>query len=72
MFTDEQLQDLFRYHSPEPGDPERYQKIRDAGYILAKVIVDNTPSCADQSVAIRKVREAVATANAAVALKGRV
>jgi hypothetical protein len=39
------------------------------GY-YAGVLVANTPKCADQSAAIRLVREAVMTANAAIALKG--
>jgi hypothetical protein len=36
------------------------------------VILEQTPVCGDQQAAIRKVREAVFTANSAVALKGAV
>jgi hypothetical protein len=50
---------------------ERYETIRQAGRTFASVILTNTPSCADQEAAIRKVREAVYTANAAVACEGR-
>jgi hypothetical protein len=35
------------------------------------VIVAQTPESADQSVAVRKVREAVMAANAAIACGGR-
>jgi hypothetical protein len=68
----ENLDFVFTYHKPEGDDPERYEAIRNAAKELARVIVLNTPKCADQSAAIRHVREAVMTANASIALKGRV
>lgn len=64
------LDNIFSYHAPQEGDAEKYRAIRDAGKALAVAIVNNTPPSADQSAAIRKVREAVMTANAAIALKG--
>lgn len=63
---------IFTYHPPEPGQPEKYEAIRLCGKALALAILAATPTCADQTAAIRKVREAVMTANAAVALKGAV
>lgn len=68
--TREQLENWFTYHAPQQGDPEAYGKIRKAGAQLAQAIVDNTPASADQTAAIRKVREAVMTANAARACGG--
>jgi hypothetical protein len=62
-----ELDNLFIYHAPKGDQVERYQKIRDAGKALAEVILDCTPKSADQSAAIRKVREAIMTANAAIA-----
>lgn len=61
------LDNWFTYHAPNAaaGDLVAYETIRDAGKLLAEAILDQTPSCADQSAAIRKVREAVMTANAA-------
>jgi len=38
---------------------------------LGQVIVDNTPTSADQTAAIRLLREAVMTANASIALDGK-
>lgn len=72
VMTTMNLEEIFRYHAPEPGQPEKYEAIRAAAKTFAQVIVDNTPSCADQTAAIRKLREAVMTANAAIALKGQV
>lgn len=70
--TAESIEEMFTYHAPEPGQPEKYQAIRDAAKDLARVIVENTPGCADQSASIRLLRESVMTANAAIALKGLV
>lgn len=70
-FTDPTvIESIFTYHAPKGHDPERYEAIRNAAKELARVIVANTPRCADQSAAIRLVREAVMTANASIALDG--
>lgn len=69
-YTDEKLQDIFSYHSPTGNQPEQYIKIRNAALEFAKVVIAQTPPCADQTTAIRKIREAVMTANAAIALNG--
>lgn len=68
--TQAQLDNWFTYHKPEGNDPERYLAIREAGKKLAEAIVANTPSCADQTVAVRKVREAIMVANQSIACKG--
>lgn len=69
MFTKAMIDDLFSYHAPKPGQPERYEAIRAAAKVLASVIVENTEVGADQSAAIRHLRETVMTANAAIALE---
>lgn len=66
----EQLDEIFTYHAPDDDQQVTYAKIRLAGQALCEVILECTPVCGDQQAAIRHVREAVATANAAVALKG--
>jgi hypothetical protein len=71
MITEAQLQNWFTYHKPQADQPQMYQEIREAGLKLAEAIVANTPSSADQTAAIRKVREAVMTANAAIACQGK-
>lgn len=67
----EQLENLFTYHAPTADDVPKYAYIRSAALNLAKVIVANTPESADQTAAIRKVREAVMMANAAIACGGK-
>lgn len=69
--TDAQLANWFSYHAPTPKDVPSFTQIRQAGHVLAEIIRDLTPPGADQSAAIRKVREAVMTANAAIACGGR-
>jgi len=70
MISDEMLDNWFTYHVPQPGQPASYEAIREAGKLLAVAIRDLTPACADQTASIRKVREAVMTANAAIACGG--
>lgn len=65
------LDHIFTYHSPAKEDLPKYERLRDAARIFAAVIVAETPRSADQTDAVRKVREAVMTANAAIALGGR-
>lgn len=65
--TAKDLTHWFAYHDPNVGQLIRYQAIRKAALSLATVILENTDSCADQTAAIRKVREAVMIANAAIA-----
>lgn len=70
MITQAQLDDWFTYYPPEDNQVELYKLVRNAGRAFAEVIIASTPPCADQTAAVRKVREAVMTANAAIACKG--
>lgn len=70
MYNELDLDNIFSYHAPTSEQVEQYQNIRDAAKEFAKVVIANSPICADQMVAIRKIREAVMTTNAAIALNG--
>lgn len=70
-FDDEQLQDIFSYHKPQEGQPEKYEAVRNGALEFAKILVANCPSSADRTTAIRKLRESVMTANASIALDGK-
>ena len=65
--SDAELDNLFTYHPPIDDQVERYARLRTAAKTFATAIRDLTPSSADQTAAVRKVREAVFTANAAIA-----
>lgn len=70
MITQHQIDQWFTYHRPNDDQQERYVKLRDAAKDLARLIVKLTPESADQTAAIRKLRECIATANASIALEG--
>jgi hypothetical protein len=61
------LDNWFAYHAPTSVQLPKYAAIRDAGKDLAAVILEHTPPGPDQTAAIRKIREAVMTANQAIA-----
>lgn len=62
---------VFTYHAPKLEDIAKYEEIRIRAKDLADTIIATTPVCADQSAALRHLRECVMTANAAIALEGR-
>ena len=66
------LQEIFRYHAPCAAQLGSYAAIRESAMEFARTILECVPPCADQQAALRKVREAMMTANAAVATEGRV
>lgn len=63
----EELDKRFTYHSPKPGQPERYVLLRDAAKNLAELIVENTPQSREQALALTKLEEATFWANASIA-----
>ena len=67
---DHDIENWFSYHSPKGDQPERYEKIRAAAKALAYEIKACTPTSPDQTAALRKLREAVMTANASIACYG--
>jgi len=62
---------IFKYHKPTPKQTQSYEELRLAAWDFAAVVKNLTPKGADQAAVIRKIREAVMTANAAIALDGR-
>lgn len=53
-----------------PSTGPKFEIIREAAKYFAKVIVSNVPAGSDRTAAIRKLREAVMTANAGISLGG--
>lgn len=70
MVTKETLETLFTYHTPSEDQIPKYERLRSKAKELAEAILEETPTCADQQAALRHVREAVMTANAAIATGG--
>lgn len=67
---EERIAELFRYHAPREDQLPKYDTIRTAARHFAEILMKNTTYGADQSDALRKLRECVMTANASVALDG--
>lgn len=68
--TSDEILNTFTYHAPKGDQSQRYEAIRTKARELAEVIVASCPQSADRTAAIRKLREAVMTANASIALEG--
>lgn len=65
------LDHIFSYHKPTPEQLPKYERLREGAKTFAKLVLDLVPAGADQAAALRLLREAVMTANAALALDGR-
>jgi hypothetical protein len=61
---------LFSYHPPTPETLPKFAAINQAAKNFAEIVLQNCPSSADRSAAIRLIRDARMTANASVALNG--
>lgn len=64
------IDNMFKYHKFSDTQVEKSAIVRDTAAHLAHVIIDNTPSGPNQTVAIRKLLECVMTANHAIAIGG--
>lgn len=71
MISENDIENWFTYHSPDAKQQQQYATIRNYAKTLAIAIINNTPPSADQTAAIRKLRECVMTANAAIACEGK-
>lgn len=64
------LAELFSYHPPNEVTLPRFQAINQAAKNFAEIVLQNCPRSADRSAAIRQIREARMTANAAISVNG--
>lgn len=67
MVSKSDLDNWFSYHQPINDQQERYVKLRDKAKEFAQLILDCTPACADQTAALRKLRETVMAVNQTIA-----
>ncbi len=63
-----ELPRMFTYHKPTAEQESRYTDLRQAGFVLVGRIRRSTRASAEQTLAIRKVQEAIMWANAAIAI----
>lgn len=65
--TKEDIENWFEYHPPKGTQPDRYRILNGEFKRLAFIILDLTPSSADQTVVFRRLRECRMLANATIA-----
>ncbi len=63
----ELISEWFIYHAPSGSQVERYAKLRDKARELAELFIELSPACADQTVALRMLRECNMMMNATIA-----
>jgi len=61
------LEKIFTYNPPKGNQSERYSEIRSKAKEFCELIQKNSPESAEQTLAIRKIEEAVMWANAGIA-----
>lgn len=66
MITNDDLNNWFSWHNLDQTAIDKCTAVRNAALKLAKVIIKNSPSNADQTAAIRKLREVVWTVNGSI------
>ena len=62
---------VFSHHAPTPEKLKHYDAVHAGAKRFAEIILAHTPPSADQTSALRLLREATMMANAAIALDGR-
>ena len=68
--SEKDLDDWVSSHVPQAGQAEKFETIRAAGNAFVQVVCGCTPPSDEQTAAVHKIREAVYTANAAIAGRG--
>ena len=61
------LDNNFVYHAPKPGQPAKYELLRNTGKSLAETILRLCPPSRERSVALTEIETAIFWANAAIA-----
>jgi hypothetical protein len=67
MSTPEDIDNWFTYHPPTEDQKVRYENLRAGFKDLALTILYATPPCADQTAALRMLRETAMAVNQTIA-----
>lgn len=66
-YTDETIENNFKYHKPLEKSIGKFKKIRAEGMIFVETVMSLVPECPERTLAFRKIEEAVMWANAGLA-----
>lgn len=61
------IENNFKYHKPQEGQPEKYERLREEAKELAYSIDTLCPNSREKSLAMTKLEESIMWANAAIA-----
>ena len=61
------IENNFKYHSPKPGQNEKYEALRAKAKELAYMFEDMCPDSREKSIAITNLEQSVMWANASIA-----
>lgn len=61
------LDNIFTYHAPKPGQPQQYEALRNEARNLAAEILCKCPDSREKSLALTNLEQAIFWANAAIA-----
>lgn len=61
------IENNFSYHAPQPGQPEKYQMIREKAKELAYLLDDLVPAGRERSISMTHLETVVFFANAGIA-----
>ena len=61
------LDKIYTYHAPKPGQPEKYQALRNKAKELAQLIIDSCPESRERSVALTNLETTIFWVNAGIA-----
>lgn len=64
---DSQLENIYKYHTPKQGQPEKYEAIRSKAKELAYLINELCPNSRERSLAHTNLEQVGFWANAAIA-----
>jgi hypothetical protein len=67
----ETIREVFSYKPANDYQIGQMNRVREKAREFAVLLLETCPRCPDRSVALRRVREAMMTANAAIVLDGR-
>ena len=70
--TKQNVAEAMTYHAPDEDAQAKHKAIEAGAIAFAEIVFQNTPECADQTAAVRAIREARMWANSAIALGGMV
>ncbi len=66
MTLEELVKEITTYHKPDDAQIEQIGNVREGAQVFLLAVLRNCPASPDRSAAVRKIREAMMTANASI------